>query len=38
MKEDRVFIKRTEAAYKRYKKGMFKCMEFDAFIRLLKRL
>lgn len=38
LKEDLLFAKRTEEAMKKYEKGEFKEMDFDAFIAELKKL
>ena len=38
LKEDLIFVKRTEEAWKRYEKGEFKTMDADDFIRMLKKL
>ena len=37
MKEDKEFAKRTEEAWKRYEKGEFKTMDFDEFIKEMKK-
>lgn len=37
LEEDLEFARRTEAAWKRYEKGEFKTMEFDDFIKELKK-
>jgi len=38
LKEDLIFAKRTEEAYKKYERGEFKEMDFDKFIAELKKL
>jgi len=37
LREDLVFAKRTEEAFKRYEKGEFKSMDFDKFIEEMKK-
>ena len=37
LKEDLIFAKRTEEAYKRYEKGEFKSMDSKAFLKELKK-
>ena len=37
LKEDLIFAKRTEKAWKRYEKGKFKSMDFDDFIAEMKK-
>lgn len=37
IKEDLAFAKRTEEAWKRYEKGEFKEMDFDDFLREVKK-
>ena len=37
LKDDLIFAKRTEEAWKRYDKGEFKEMDFDKFIEHLKK-
>ncbi len=36
-KEDLIFAKRTEEAWKRYEKGEFVEMDFDTFLKKLKK-
>ena len=38
LKEDLIFAKRTEEAWKRYEKGEFKSMDVDEFIKMLNRI
>lgn len=38
LKEDLIFAKRTEEAYKKYEKGGFKTMDADEFIKKLKKM
>ena len=38
LKEDLIFAKRTEEAWKRYEKGKFKSMDADDFIKMLNRI
>ncbi|HLD04615.1 MAG TPA: AbrB/MazE/SpoVT family DNA-binding domain-containing protein [Candidatus Nanoarchaeia archaeon] len=37
LEEDLIFAKRTEAAWKRYEKGEFKSMDFDEFLKEVKK-
>ena len=37
LEEDLIFAKRTEAAWKKYEQGKFKTMEFDDFIKEVKK-
>jgi AbrB family looped-hinge helix DNA binding protein len=37
LKEDMIFAKRTEEAFRRYEKGEFKSMDFDKFIEEMKK-
>jgi AbrB family looped-hinge helix DNA binding protein len=37
LEEDLIFAKRTEAAWKNYEQGKFKTMEFDDFIKEVKK-
>lgn len=37
LKEDLIFAKRTEEAYKRYERGEFTSMNFDDFIKEMKK-
>ena len=37
LKDDLIFAKRTEEAWKRYEKGEFKEMDFDDFLKEVKR-
>ncbi len=37
LKDDLIFAKRTEDAYKRYEKGEFKSMDFDDFLEEIKK-
>lgn len=37
LKDDLVFAKRTEEAWKRYEKGEFKEMDFDEFLKEVKK-
>jgi AbrB family looped-hinge helix DNA binding protein len=37
LEEDLIFAKRTEVAWKRYEQGKFKKMEFDDFIKEVKK-
>lgn len=36
LKEDLIFAKRTEEAWKRYEKGKFKSMDADEFLKKLR--
>ena len=38
LKEDLIFAKRTEEAWKRYEKGEFKSMDADDFTRMLNKI
>jgi len=38
LKEDLIFAKRTEEAWRRYEKGEFKSMDADDFIKMLNRI
>ena len=38
LKEDLIFAKRTEEAWKKYEKGKFKSMDADDFIKMLNRI
>ncbi|MEK6841214.1 MAG: AbrB/MazE/SpoVT family DNA-binding domain-containing protein [Nanoarchaeota archaeon] len=38
LKQDLIFAKRTEEAWKRYEKGEFKSMDADDFIKMLNRI
>lgn len=37
LKDDLIFAKRTEDAYKKYEKGEFKSMDFDDFLEEIKK-
>ena len=37
LKDDLIFAKRTEEAWKRYEKGEFKEMDFDEFLKEVKK-
>ena len=37
LKDDLIFAKRTEDAYKRYEKGEFNSMDFDDFLEEIKK-
>ncbi len=37
LKDDLIFAKRTEEAYKKYEKGEFKSMDFDDFLEEIKK-
>ena len=37
LKEDLIFAKRTEEAWKRYERGEFKEMDFDDFLKAVKK-
>ena len=38
LKEDLIFAKRTEEAWKRYEKGEFKSMDVDDFLKMLNKI